>query len=156
MKCPFCGFNDSKVMDSRTSNEGRAIRRRRECLSCGRRFTTKEFVEEAPLMVKKRDGRREVFDREKIRRGIQLACNKRPISAELIEQIVDRIEGQLRDRYTMEVPAMDIGDRVMLELRRLDEIAYVRFASVYRKFQDVEEFIHELRELDRKSEWPEA
>lgn len=151
MKCPFCGFHDSKVLDSRSSNEGRAIRRRRECLSCGRRFTTKEFVEETPLMVKKRDGRREVFDREKVRRGIQLACNKRPIPAERIEQVVDRIEGQLRDLYTVEVPAKDIGDRVMAELRQLDEIAYVRFASVYRKFQDVEEFINELRALDRKN-----
>ncbi len=151
MKCPFCGFNDSKVLDSRAVNDGRAVRRRRECLSCSRRFTTKEYVEETPLMVMKRDGRREIFDREKIRHGIQLACNKRPISSEAIERIVDRIEMQLRDNYNMEVPARDIGERVMAALRELDEIAYVRFASVYRKFQDIEEFINELRELDRKS-----
>ncbi len=152
MKCPYCGYNDTKVLDSRAVNEGRSIRRRRECLSCGRRFTTKEYVEESPLMVIKRDGRREIFDREKVRHGIQLACNKRPISTEMIENLVDRIESQLRDEYPMEVPAQDIGERVMQALRDLDEIAYVRFASVYRKFQDIEEFIHELRELDRRSE----
>ena len=152
MKCPYCGYNDTKVLDSRAVNEGRSIRRRRECLSCGRRFTTKEYVEESPLMVIKRDGRREIFDREKVRHGIQLACNKRPISTEMIENLVDRIESQLRDEHHMEVPAQDIGERVMQALRDLDEIAYVRFASVYRKFQDIEEFIHELRELDRRSE----
>ncbi|MDQ7054041.1 MAG: transcriptional regulator NrdR [candidate division KSB1 bacterium] len=152
MKCPYCGYNDTKVLDSRSVNEGRSIRRRRECLSCGRRFTTKEYVEESPLMVIKRDGRREIFDREKVRHGIQLACNKRPISTEMIENLVDRIESQLRDEHPMEVPAQDIGERVMQALRDLDEIAYVRFASVYRKFQDIEEFIHELRELDRRSE----
>ncbi len=151
MKCPYCGYNDTKVLDSRAVNEGRSIRRRRECLSCGRRFTTKEYVEESPLMVIKRDGRREIFDREKVRHGVQLACNKRPISTEMIENLVDRIESQLRDEYHMEVPAQDIGERVMQALRDLDEIAYVRFASVYRKFQDIEEFIHELRELDRRS-----
>ena len=150
MKCPFCGFTDSKVLDSRSSNEGRAIRRRRECLSCGRRFTTKEYIEDSPLMVKKRDGRREAFDRDKVRRGIQLACNKRPISSDTIETIVDRIESQLRDNNSMEISAQDVGLKVMEVLRELDEIAYVRFASVYRKFQDIEEFIIELRELDRK------
>ncbi|RMD94188.1 MAG: transcriptional repressor NrdR [Calditrichaeota bacterium] len=150
MRCPYCGFRDSKVLDSRTSNEGRIVRRRRECLSCGRRFTTKEYIEEAPLMVKKRDGRREVFDRDKIRRGIQLACNKRPISAEIIESVVEQIESQLRDTNRMEISAQDVGMKVMEALRNLDEIAYVRFASVYRKFQDIEEFIVELRELDRK------
>lgn len=150
MRCPYCGYQHSKVLDSRTNNDGRVVRRRRECLSCERRFTTKEFVEEAPLMVIKNDQRREVFDREKIRKGIQLACNKRQVSAEAVETIVDKIEAHVRDHHQAEVNSMDIGQEVMRALRKLDEIAYVRFASVYRKFQDKEEFINELRELDHK------
>lgn len=150
MRCPYCGYVDSKVLDSRTNSEGRVVRRRRECLTCSRRFTTKEFVEETPLMVIKSDGRRESFDREKVRKGIQLACNKRPISSDLIESLVDRVEILLRDKYQSEVDAMDIGLEVMNELRDLDEVAYVRFASVYRKFQDKEQFIRELIGLDRK------
>ena len=148
MRCPYCQFLDSKVLDSRLSNEGRIVRRRRECLSCHRRFTTKEFIEEAPLVVVKSDGRREVFDREKVRRGIQLACIKRPIGIDVIETIVDQIEIHFRDNYRPEVSAMDVGLKVMDALRDLDEIAYVRFASVYRKFQDKEEFLNELKQLD--------
>jgi len=148
MRCPYCHFLDSKVLDSRLSNEARIVRRRRECLSCHRRFTTKEFIEEAPLMVIKSDGRREVFDREKVRRGLQLACIKRPIGIDAIESIVDRIEIHFRDNSRPEVSALEIGLKVMDALRELDEIAYVRFASVYRKFQDKEEFLNELRQLD--------
>ena len=148
MNCPFCEYKNSKVLDSRSSSEGRVIRRRRECLSCKRRFTTKEFVEEVPLMVIKDDHRREVFDREKVRLGLLLACKKRSVSAERIESLVDKIELQIRDAHQYEVMTTDIGKMVMEELREIDEIAYVRFASVYRKFQDKEEFIKELRGLE--------
>lgn len=144
MRCPFCAHPDSKVLDSRANHNARSIRRRRECLGCHRRFTTKEYVEETPLYVIKSDGRREQFDREKIRRGIELACNKRPISADEIERLVDRVECFFRDKNQSEIEAFEIGKEVMNALRDLDEIAYVRFASVYRKFQDKEEFINEL------------
>lgn len=128
----------------------RSVRRRRECLSCGRRFTTKEYVEESPLYVIKSDGSREVFNRDKVLKGVQLACNKRPISSDEIENLVDRVENCLRDKNNSEIEAMQIGLEVMNELRELDEVAYVRFASVYRKFQDKEEFISELRGLQQK------
>ncbi len=147
MRCPYCENVESKVLDSRMSAEGRFIRRRRECLGCKRRYTTKEYVEESPLMVVKGDGRREVFDREKIRRGIQVACNKRPVSMESIEIMVDRIEAGFRDETATEVDTNTIGLAVLEKLRELDEVAYVRFASVYRKFQSKEEFISELRRL---------
>jgi transcriptional repressor NrdR len=150
MRCPFCDFGDSKVIDSRSSNEGRVVRRRRECLACGRRFTTKEYVEEAPLMVVKSDGRREPFDREKILRGVQVACSKRPVSMETINRLVERVESGLRDGNRDEVSSRQIGQLVMTLLREIDEVAYVRFASVYRKFQAKEEFLEELKGLDEK------
>ncbi len=147
MRCPYCNYPNSKVLDSRNSNNGRAIRRRRECGECGRRFTTREFVEEEPMMVIKSDGRRELFNRDKIRAGVQLACKKRAVSTQDIEAIVDRIELKIRDDHAYEIPTIEIGNMVMDALRELDEIAYVRFASVYRKFQDKQEFINELRGL---------
>jgi len=147
MRCIFCGNTDSKVLDSRANNDARVIRRRRECLACHRRFTTKEFVEEAPIVVVKVDSRRELFSRDKILMGIQLACKKRAISMATMEGIVDRIESTCRDSYPKEINTIDIGLAVMHELLQLDEIAYVRFASVYRKFQDKEEFVNELKEL---------
>jgi len=147
MRCPYCEFDDSKVIDSRSSNEGRVVRRRRECLGCGRRFTTKEYVEETPLMVVKNDGRRETFDREKILRGVQVACSKRPISMETINRIVEKVESGLRDNNRDEVSSRQIGQLIMTHLREVDEVAYVRFASVYRKFQAKEEFLEELKGL---------
>jgi transcriptional repressor NrdR len=150
MRCPFCEFDDSKVIDSRSSNEGRVVRRRRECLKCGRRFTTKEYVEETPLMVVKNDGRREPFDREKILRGVQVACSKRPISMESIDRLVEKVESSLRDNNRDEVSSQQIGQLIMAHLREIDEVAYVRFASVYRKFQAKEEFLAELKGLEEK------
>jgi len=149
MRCPFCNFDDSKVIDSRSSNEGRVVRRRRECLECRRRFTTKEYVEESPLIVIKDDGRREPFDREKILRGIQLACIKRPVPVQVVQEMVDRVETSLRDGGREEVHSRQVGELVMTFLRETDEVAYVRFASVYRNFQAKEEFINELRGLDK-------
>jgi transcriptional repressor NrdR len=138
------------VIDSRSSSEGRVVRRRRECLKCERRFTTKEYVEETPLMVVKNDGRREPFDREKILRGMQVACSKRPISMETINRLVEKIESDLRDKNRDEVSARQIGQHIMANLREIDEVAYVRFASVYRKFQTKEEFLEELKGLEEK------
>jgi transcriptional repressor NrdR len=150
MRCPFCEYEDSKVIDSRSSNEGRVVRRRRECLKCERRFTTKEYVEETPLMVVKNDGRREPFDREKILRGVQVACSKRPISMETINRLVEKVESALRDNNRDEVSSRQIGQQIMAHLREIDEVAYVRFASVYRKFQAKEEFLEELKGLAEK------
>ena len=147
MRCPFCNYHDTKVIDSRTRDGGRSIRRRRECLKCRRRFTTREQIDEIPLWVIKQDGRREEFDRAKLTGGIQIACNKRPVSMAAIEQIVSKIEYTLRDRGNEEVEAQEIGELVMTELKELDEIAYVRFASVYRNFQAKEEFLSELKQL---------
>jgi len=149
MRCPFCNYDDSKVIDSRSSNEGRVVRRRRECLECSRRFTTKEYVEESPLIVIKDDGRREPFDREKILRGIQLACIKRPVPVQTVQEMVDRVETSLRDGGREEVHSRQVGELVMTYLREMDEVAYVRFASVYRNFQAKEEFLNELRGLDK-------
>jgi transcriptional repressor NrdR len=153
MKCPFCADLENKVIDSRVSNQGAVIRRRRECLGCERRFTTYERVEEILPMVVKKDGRRETFDRQKVVAGIQLACQKRPVSAEQIDAIVDGIERRLQEMGEKEVPSSVIGEAVMRELSRLDEVAYVRFASVYRSFKDLGEFMSELKELihERKS-----
>ncbi|MCG3118317.1 MAG: Transcriptional repressor NrdR [bacterium] len=150
MRCPYCEFDDSKVIDSRSSNEGRVVRRRRECLACGRRFTTKEYVEETPLMVVKNDGRRETFDREKILRGVQMACSKRPVSMETINRLVEKVESGLRDNNREEVSSRQVGQQIMAHLREIDEVAYVRFASVYRKFQAKEEFLEELKGLEDK------
>ncbi|KAA3658540.1 MAG: transcriptional repressor NrdR [Calditrichaeota bacterium] len=148
MNCPFCDSKNSKVLDSRSSSEGRVIRRRRQCLECKQRFTTKEFVEEVPLMVIKDDNRREVFDREKIRMGLLLSCKKRPVAVESVESLVDKIELKIRDKHVYEVSSDDIGRMVMGELKAIDEIAYIRFASVYQNFQDKAEFIDVLHELD--------
>ena len=147
MKCPFCGHVKDKVVDSRESGAGDAIRRRRECLECGRRFTSYERIEEIPYLVVKKDGRREAFDRNKLMAGLHRACEKRPVSAKALENIVDEIETALQDSPEREIEARAIGERVMERLREMDKVAYVRFASVYRQFEDVEEFMAELRDL---------
>ncbi len=147
MKCPFSGAVDDRVVDSRESREGEVIRRRRECESCGRRFTSYETIEEIPYMVVKKDGRREQFDRKKLRAGLVKACEKRPISPAQLDTIVDEVETQLHDTEEREMSTSDIGARVMERLRELDKVAYVRFASVYRKFEDVDEFLRELKNL---------
>ena len=147
MKCPFCSHAENRVIDSRISKDGNAIRRRRECLACKKRFTTYEFVEENLPMVVKKDGRRESFDRTKILAGIKKACEKRPIGADVIENIVERVEQACRELAVKEVPTSAIGEKVMAELHNLDGVAYVRFASVYRQFRDVTEFLEELKIL---------
>lgn len=152
MKCPFCGNVESKVLDSRVSKELESIRRKRECLKCGKRFTTVERVEEGLPMVVKKDGRREAFDRTKILNGLKKACEKRPVSISSIERIVSRIEYNLLERGEREVSAKEIGEMVMEELKKLDEIAYVRFASVYRQFKDINELMEELKDLLLKKE----
>ncbi|HBK86503.1 MAG TPA: transcriptional regulator NrdR [Firmicutes bacterium] len=147
MKCPYCGVVDSRVIDSRPTEESTAIRRRRECTGCGRRFTTYEKIEELPLMVIKKDGSREAFDRNKILTGLFKACEKRPVSAAILEQVVDEIELSLRNQLSPEVKSQDIGEMVMDRLSAIDEIAYVRFASVYRQFTDIIRFRQELDRL---------
>ena len=147
MKCPFCGNNEDKVIDSRSSEEGRSIRRRRECLGCHRRFTTYENIEESTLMVIKKDGRREPFDRKKILTGLTKACEKRPIGANDLQALADKIEYTLQSKFDKEVKANEIGELVMELLYKLDEVAYVRFASVYRQFKDINQFMKELKEL---------
>lgn len=150
MKCPFCALPDSKVVDSRPEKDGSAIRRRRECESCGKRFTTHERIEEILPLVQKKDGRREPFDRLKVIAGIKKACEKRPVSVESIEKMVDRLEGRLQESGEREIPSTIIGTWVMKELHDVDEVAYVRFASVYRSFKDINEFMVELQELLKK------
>lgn len=152
MKCPFCGHTEDKVIDSRSSNEDRSIRRRRECLKCDKRFTTYEYVEQVSLMVIKKDGRREEFDRNKIISGIVKACEKRPVSVEKIEELVDKVERELQKNFDKEVKAQVVGELVMDYLHTLDEVAYVRFASVYRQFKDINHFMKELKELLSKKE----
>ena len=147
MKCPFCAHGENKVIDSRISKDGDAIRRRRECLGCGKRFTTYEYVEELLPVVVKKDGRREPFDRTKIRSGIKKACEKRPISMDAIETLVDNVERACQDVQGKEIPSTAVGEKVMRELQALDGVAYVRFASVYREFRDVSDFLDELKEL---------
>ena len=147
MRCPSCSSMDDKVIDSRVSGEGNSIRRRRECLKCGKRFTTYEYVEEAPLMIVKRDGTRKRFDREKIKNGLMKACEKRPISMEKIEEIVDEIEREVHRKSDKEVKSTVIGKMVMDRLSDLDEVAYVRFASVYRRFKDVSHFKKEIEKF---------
>jgi transcriptional repressor NrdR len=147
MKCPFCRDLENRVIDSRLTNDGDAIRRRRECFHCKRRFTTYERIEEMLPMVVKKDGRRELFDRQKIVGGLKKACEKRPVSIGAIEQTADRIEQALQESGEKEVPSSVIGEAVMRELHQLDKVAYVRFASVYRSFKDVSEFMNELEEL---------
>ncbi|HOP74770.1 MAG TPA: transcriptional regulator NrdR [Bacillota bacterium] len=156
MLCPYCGRPDSKVIDSRASDENNAIRRRRECLECQRRFTTYERIEETPLIVIKKDDRRETFDRQKIRNGLLKACEKRPVSIITIERLIDTVERELRNRMEPEVRSTDIGELIMAELKKLDGVAYVRFASVHREFKDVETLMRELQEfLDKRNEKPE-
>lgn len=152
MKCPFCGDFDNKVVDSRLSGESDVIRRRRECLGCGRRFTTYERVEDILPMVIKKDGRREPFDRNKILSGIQTACQKRPVPVAVMEEIVDRIEKTVQDKGDKEIKSSAIGETLMQELHDLDEVAYVRFASVYRSFRDINEFMDELKDLLKDEE----
>ena len=147
MKCPSCGHLEDKVIDSRSAKEGQAIRRRRECLQCHKRFTTYEKVETTPLLVIKKDGRREPFSREKILNGLLRACEKRPIPAEKIHAIVDGLEADFLRQGVDEVRSSEIGERVMEALHQLDEVAYVRFASVYRHFKDLNQFLEELRSL---------
>ena len=147
MNCPFCGHPDSKVLDSRASEEGTAIRRRRECLECEKRFTTYERIEEIPLVVVKKDGKREPFDRQKILNGLLKACEKRSVSFETLEHLTDQVERELRNRMDQEVASTVIGELIMEALREIDEVAYVRFASVYRQFTDVAKFMQELQEL---------
>lgn len=151
MRCPKCSAQDDKVIDSRASADGELIRRRRECLQCGTRFTTYEEIHREKLRVKKRDGRFEEFDRRKLIGGLEKACEKRPISHEQIEALVERIIGELENEYGAEVPSKGIGEQVMRQLSKLDEVAYVRFASVYRQFRDAEQFIEEIRRLVKSS-----
>ncbi|MCF8025037.1 MAG: transcriptional regulator NrdR [Desulfobacteraceae bacterium] len=147
MKCPFCGENNNRVIDSRLSKEGNAIRRRRECLGCTRRFTTYETVEEVPLMIIKKDKRREIFSREKVRSGLKKACEKREISMNAIESFIEELGRDLREAEEKEIPSRVIGEKIMTKLHELDKVAYVRFASVYRDFKDVHDFVTELKTL---------
>ena len=151
MKCPFCGHEQDKVVDSRSSKEGRAVRRRRECLKCEGRFTTYEYIENFPLTVVKNDQRREPYDRQKLLQGILSACKKRPISMKKIESIVDKIENEIDKLSRSEIQSLEIGKLVMDSLYTLDDVAYVRFASVYRKFKHKDEFISEVKDLESKT-----
>jgi transcriptional repressor NrdR len=144
MRCPYCGYKEDKVVDSRSTSDGSAVRRRRECLKCGRRFTTYEYVEEMSLMVIKKDGRRESFDRKKLLAGIVKACEKRPISIEKMEEIVSSVEHTIQRRASREIASQAIGELIMEKLKHLDDVAYVRFASVYRQFRDISQFMNEL------------
>ena len=147
MKCPFCAHEEDKVVDSRPSSDGRSVRRRRECLSCTKRFTTYEYVENVSMIVVKNDGRREPFDRQKLLKGIELACNKRPVSEKKIISLVEEIEEELQTLSKREITSKEVGALVMKRLKDLDEVAYVRFASVYHKFKDINEFMSELKGL---------
>jgi len=152
VKCPYCGHLGDKVVDSRESKEGDAIRRRRECLECARRFTSYERIDEIPYMVVKKDGRRERFDRQKLVGGLLKACEKRPVRVSALESVADRIEAALQERPEREISTEEIGQQVMHELKHLDKVAFVRFASVYRNFRDIDEFTNELNELLRTRE----
>lgn len=147
MKCPECGHLEDKVVDSRTTKEGAAIRRRRECLQCGKRYTTYEYIEKAPLMVIKKDGRREAYNREKLLTGLLKACEKRPVSREQLEAVIDDIETTTFGKFKHEIQADELGKQVIERLQKLDEVAYVRFASVYRQFKDINQFINEIKGL---------
>ncbi len=150
MKCPFCKENNDRVIDSREINDGKVIRRRRECLNCKKRFTTYERVEDTPIRVIKRDGRIESFSREKLLNGILKACEKRPVKIEEVENIIDNIISTIHQKGEREIPVTEIGEMVMERLKQLDSVAYVRFASVYRDFKDVEEFLKEINQLMKK------
>jgi transcriptional repressor NrdR len=147
MKCPFCAHMEDKVVDSRESKEGEVIRRRRECLGCGKRFTSYERIDQIPHMVVKKDGRRERFDREKVLAGLQRACEKRPVPMKALEAIVDRVEAMVQESPEREVPTVQVGELLMESLRELDRVAFVRFASVYRDFKDVDQFMATLKGL---------
>ena len=147
MKCPYCSCEESKVIDSRSADDGERIRRRRECLNCGKRFTTHEVIETVPIIVVKRDKSREVFDRNKLMGGILRACEKRPVSIEQIEAMVDSIEAKIQSSLDREITTSQIGELAMEEIKSVDEVSYVRFASVYRQFTDLENFIEELNKL---------
>ncbi|MBQ7492039.1 MAG: transcriptional repressor NrdR [Clostridia bacterium] len=147
MRCPYCAYPESKVIDSRPTDESNSIRRRRECLSCGKRFTTYETVESVPLVVVKRDGSRQAFDRNKILNGLLRACEKRPVSLETLEKVVTDIEQNLLNSMDREIPSERVGELVMDELKHVDQVAYVRFASVYRQFKDIDSFMEELNRL---------
>lgn len=151
MKCPYCEFEESKVVDSRPTDEGEAIRRRRECLQCGKRFTTYEKVETTPLMVVKKDGSRQMFDSQKLLNGIMRACEKRPVATKDMERIVADIESSMQNQLQREISSEEIGEMVMARLKNVDEVAYVRFASVYRQFKDVSTFIEEVNRLLEKA-----
>ena len=154
MRCPKCTSIEDKVIDSRISKEGSSIRRRRECLECGHRYSTTEFVVREGLVVIKRDGRREDFDREKLIRSARAACQKRPVDAEQIGMLIEDVIDALEAHYDSDIPSRAIGDAVMQRLRKIDEVAYVRFASVYKEFRDVSEFMHEINALDKKPQSP--
>jgi transcriptional repressor NrdR len=150
MRCPKCGCLEDKVIDSRSSKEGSTIRRRRECLECAHRFTTYEVIEHGELMIVKNDGRREPFSPEKLLKGIQKACQKRPVSPEQIDNVVGAIVADISSRFDREVPGVEIGERVMESLRTLDDVAFVRYASVYRRFEEATEFVNEVNKLEKK------
>ena len=152
MRCPSCGHDEDKVVDSRATKENSAVRRRRECTSCGHRFTTYEYVEHRPVMVVKKDGRREHYSRDKIMNGLLRACEKRPVSAETLERLVDEVERAVSGRVRDEIPTQELGNEVMTRLAGIDQVAYVRFASVYRDFKDISQFLQELRGLLEKKQ----
>lgn len=147
MKCPYCGFAESKVIDTRPTDEGERIRRRRECLQCGKRFTSYEVIETTPVVVIKKDGSREVFNRDKLLRGVMKSCEKRPVSLAQLEALVTEIESELQNRMEREVSSCVIGELVMDKLKKVDQVAYVRFASVYREFKDINSFLAELKQI---------
>lgn len=152
MKCPYCGYQDSKVIDSRPTDDNTSIRRRRECLKCGKRFTTYEKVEQLPILVIKKDNRREVYDRDKILKGMIKACEKRPVPIKVLEEITDEIDKRIINSMEREVTSTEIGEMVMEKLKNVDEVAYVRFASVYRQFKDINTFMDELKKLLKENE----
>jgi transcriptional repressor NrdR len=151
MRCTKCGWQEDKVIDSRASKEGSTIRRRRECLACGHRFTTYEQIEHEGLMVIKRDGRAEEFSREKLLAGVRKACQKRPVSAKTIDELAGKILDEVSERFDREVPSLALGERVMARLREIDQVAYVRFASVYRRFQEASDFVQAVKKLEELS-----
>ena len=154
MRCPFCSFLETKVTDSRATDEGSTIRRRRECQQCGKRFTTYEMIEELPLMVIKKGGRRELFDRSKLVNGVLRACEKRPVPVDVIEDLISKVEREMRNTFDKEVTTERLGETVMHYLKDIDQVAYVRFASVYRQFADIDNFMHELEILMKHVQKP--
>jgi transcriptional repressor NrdR len=152
LRCPACGHEEDKVVDSRSTKENSAIRRRRECIACAHRFTTYEYVEHRPVMVVKKDGRREHYSRDKILNGLLRACEKRPVSMETLEKLIDEVEKRVSSRVRDEIPTKELGNEVMLKLAMIDQVAYVRFASVYRDFKDISQFLSELKNLQEKND----